>query len=360
MRAQVAANHRLGQPLPQKIAIVRSLPGLGDFLCAVPTLRALRMALPEAHFTLIGLSNADNFVSRFHHYLNDWLEFPGYPGIPEVPVSSPRIVSFLANAQLQNFDLAIQMHGNGTYINCFTMLLGAKLNAGFFPAQQYCPDRHRFLPYPEHEPEIWRLLRLMDFLGVPLRGDALEFPLSPSDWEEFAAIALLHNLRRGNYICIHPGASVPERCWFYRYFATVADTLAEQGFQVVLTGTTSEWTLIETIVQTMRFPAINLAGQTSLGAIAALLNRSRLLICNDTGVSHLAAALAVPSVVIFTHSDPRRWAPLNRRLHRIVVSVMTEQESGLRQNGVLLSQPTPAQVLAEVAHLLQQEVVHVS
>jgi ADP-heptose:LPS heptosyltransferase len=329
----------------------------------VPTLRALRATLPEAHLTLISLRNAGSFVARFPHYLNDWLEFPGYPGIPEVPVSSPRIVSFLANAQLHNFDLALQMHGNGTYINCFTMLLGARLNAGFFPAQMYCPDRDRFLPYPEHEPEIWRLLRLMEFLGVPLQGDFLEFPILQSDWEEFKAIALVHNLRRGNYICIHPGASVPERCWSYRYFAAVADTLAAQGYQVVLTGTSSEWTLTETIVQTMQFPAINLAGQTSLGAIAALLKHSRLLICNDTGVSHLAAALEVPSVVIFTHSDPRRWAPLNRQRHRIVVNLITEPEArSLRQGkfSAPLSQPTPAQVLAEVTTLLQQEVAYVS
>jgi len=60
------------------------------------------------------------------------------------------------------------------------------------------------------------------------------------------------------------------------------------------------------------------SGGASVGALAALLSRSRLLVCNDTGTSHLACALEVPSVVVFRNTDMERWAPRNRDRHRSV------------------------------------------
>lgn len=344
MRAYLRTDHRLGTPLPRKIAIVRSLPGLGDLLCVIPALRALRTALPEVQITLIGLRETRALMQRFQHYLDDWLEFPGYPGIPEVPLAAQRVVSFLSEVQQSGFDLALQMHGNGSVINSFTALLSAKLNAGFFMDGHFCPDRHRFLLYPDHGSEIWRHLRLMEFLGIPLQGDHLEFPLWQSDWQELQAINSVHHLHHRNYVCIHAGASTPARRWSYQHFAATADALAAQGFQVVLTGTAQEVKLTQALAQTMHYPVINLAGQTNLGTIAALLQQARLLICNDTGISHLAAALRVNSVVVFTNSDPQRWAPLDRRRHRIVTT----------------PSPTPDQVLLEAMDLLQQEVVYAS
>ena len=74
------------------------------------------------------------------------------------------------------------MHGSGIISNPFTVLLGAKTTAGFYLPGQYCPDQNRFLPYPDREPEVRRHLRLMEFLGIPLQGEELEFTLLESDW----------------------------------------------------------------------------------------------------------------------------------------------------------------------------------
>jgi ADP-heptose:LPS heptosyltransferase len=315
-------HHRLGQLLPQRIVIVRSLPGLGDWLCAIPALRALRIALPNAEITLIGLRQVIPWLPRFQSYVDRWLEFPGYPGIPEVPFSAGHTVAFLSQMQSNPADLALQLHGNGSCINSFTLLLGATHSAGFFPNGQ-CPNAEWFLPYPERESEIWRHLRLMEFLGIPLQGDQLEFPLQSSDWNEWAALVATYPGLNSPFVCIHPGASTVDRRWSVAAFAQVADTLAAQGQQIVLTGTDAEHTLTQAVAEAMHFPSINLSGKTNLGTLAVLLKRSRGLICNDTGISHMAAALQVNSIVIFTNSDPQRWAPLDRQRHRIVIATQT-------------------------------------
>jgi ADP-heptose:LPS heptosyltransferase len=365
MKQHLDMHQKLQNPLPQTIVIVRSLPGLGDLLCFVPALRALRSHFSKAQITLVGLPWATQFVQRFHHYIDNWLEFPGYPGIPETSVHPDRIVTFLAQMHQLKADLALQMHGSGIYMNALTLLLGAKQSAGFFPPEHYCPDPSTFMAYPEHEHEIWRHLRLLEFLGIPLQGSHLEFPIRQSEWQEFKTIAHSYDLSVGNYVCIHPGASTSSRRWNPHNFAIVADRLAAQGLQIVLTGTSTETHLTQAVTQAMRFPTIDLAGKTSLGTIAALLKQSKLLICNDTGISHLAAALGVKSVVVFSNSDPQRWAPLDRQRHRIVkvcpVECRQSEPEALASDPTLFPSHTAiTAVVMAATDLLHQEFAYAS
>lgn len=325
----------LGDPAPRKVGIVRALRGLGDLLVMAPALRALRAVLPRAEISLIGLPSSRPFVQRFSHYLDHFVEFPGFPGIPETPFEASRFKNWLASSPAQWFDLVLQMHGNGLVMNQFVAMLGARRTAGFHLPGFYCPDPERYMPYPGTEPEVWRLLRLMEFLGVPLQGDHLEFPLLPGDWPaaqlpDLAAPQDSYWLADGGgskgggqliprqYAVLHPGAHDPSRRWPPRHFGQVADALAARGLQVVVTGTAAEADTAAAVAESATTPVLNLAGRTTLGALAVLLSQARVLVSNDTGVSHLAAALRVPSVIVFLTSDPLRWAPQDRRLHRAV------------------------------------------
>jgi len=276
--------------------------------------------LPAAEITLLGLPGTEWFGHRFAHLIDRWLPFPGYPGIPEGWQGAAPIPPFLAQMQAQPFDLALQIHGNGSVINPFLVLLGARLNAGFFVPGQFCPDPLRFLAYPEAEPEIWRPLRLLEHLGLPLQGEALEFPVWESDRRAYQQLAAVHDLGSGPYVCIHPGASGQDRRWSVQGFARVAAQLAQWGYRIVLTGTASEQAVVEAVIEAMGSPALNLAGATDLGTLAVLLQGAELLVSNDTGVSHLAAALRVPSVVVFSNSEVHRWAPLDRDRHRVIAA----------------------------------------
>jgi len=312
-----------GQPEPKRILIFRALH-LGDLLNAVPAFRALRAAFPNSEITFVGLPWSEEFVKRFHSYLDGFLSFPGFPGLPEQTPDLARLLSFLNEVQSMNFDLAIQMQGSGDIVNPLIGLFGARRTAGFYPSGGYCPDHEWFLEYPEQEPEVWRHLRLMEFLGVPLSGDELELPLFEDDWKAFQQIRGRFRLE-SKYVCIHPGANAKERRWPPHRFAVIADHLAANGYQVVLTGVEKEAHLTASVALHMRASAVDLAGKTNLGTLGALVSRAQLVVSNDTGVSHVAAALKTPSVVLFPVSPSVRWAPQNEKLHKRVWQAMDKE-----------------------------------
>lgn len=298
------------------VAIFRALR-LGDMLCAIPALRALRHALPEAEITLAGLPWAEQFARRFSTYINEFIAFPGHPALPEQTVREDELPHFYQTMRSRCFDLAIQMHGSGEISNQVVAGFGARMTAGFHAGDAAPPGS--FIRYPESGLESQRLMELTGFLGAAPTGDRLEFPLGDEDRRELAGCGISAGLEPGNYICIHPGASNIKKCWPPARFAEIADQLQQEyRLPIVLTGSAKEAELTSEVARQMKTDAINAALPLSIGAMAALIGDARLLVCNDTGVSHIAAALQLPSVVIFNSADIRRWSPIDQRLHRCI------------------------------------------
>jgi len=299
------------------IAVWRPLK-LGDFLVSLPALRALKQAFPEARIDFIGRPGSEELVDRFNTYLHELVRFPGLPGIPEQAWDPAHTVRFLKDMQARRYDLLLQLQGSGRLVNQFVALCGAKFSAGFAEAAAFCPDKQWFMPYPQHMPEILLLLKCMAFLGLPADNPALEFPITPADRAELAALADMRGVT-GPYVCIHVGAS-SSRPWGARHFATVADACISQGLTVVLTGAKTELTRLRQVATYMRQGRpVLLGGKTSLGALAALLDGAQAYIGNDTGPSHLAVAVSTPSVTIFSTADPARWAPLDQKRHAVIL-----------------------------------------
>ena len=312
-------------PLPEsdsirKIAVLRALV-LGDLLAAVPALRALRAAFASAEISLVGLPQMREFSERLS-CIDRFIEFPGHPGLPEIACDVRRLPSFFAAMQAERFDLALQLHGSGPVVNPIVATFGARWNAGFFIDGAGFParDAARFVRWPETGREAERLLALTDHLGLPRQGDAPAWPLVAADRDALAqawpgAAALAAGPR---YVCVHAGAQLASRRWPPERFAAVADRLAASGRTVVLTGTRAEAGLVESVAAAMRFPAVDLAGRTTLWSLAALIDGAELLVCNDTGVSHVADALGRASVVVSSGAEVARWAPLDGALHRVL------------------------------------------
>jgi len=289
------------------VALVRLRVGLGDLLCSVPALRAWRARLPDARIVLVTFEEVRPIVERLEPRV-ELMPFPGWPGIPERPPDEAALPAFLAAARAQPFDLALQAYGANPAANEVAAALGARVTGGFFvPGTIPAPDLRTHLPYPLLEHEVRRHLALAELLGAPCAGDALRFPILPGDEAEAAAVRAAAGLD-GPFAILHPGATSPSRRWPIERFAAVADALAARGLSVAVTGVPGEEEAAAAVRASMRAPAADLCGATSLGGYAALLYDAALLVANDTGSAHLAAAVGTPSVTIFLSGDPVRWS----------------------------------------------------
>lgn len=324
----------------QRVLVFRALQ-LGDMLCAVPALRALRTALPSAHITLAGLPWAAQFAQRFARYIDAFIPFPGHPALPEQPADGAKLDAFLAHVRAQDFSLALQMHGSGKQSNAIVAGFGARVAAGFCSPGAQAPDGMHVVPYPSHGLEPARLLALTSWLGAAPAGFHLEFPLTPQDREELHLSGVAKGIGSRRYACIHPGARDRGKCWAPQRFAEVADRLAEEfGLEIVLTGSASEHDLASAVASHMRTPAVNAASPISIGAMAALMDDASILISNDTGVSHIAAGLGLRSVVVFSKADITRWAPADSQRHRCLWDPRGQHVGTVLQHArELLSQP---------------------
>lgn len=302
---------------PRRVAVLRALQ-LGDLLCAVPALRALRAAVPAARVTLVGLPGAAEFVRRFGEYLDELLPLAGFPGLPEQPFDARSCVNFLARLDRPPFDLVVQLHGSGRVSNILALLLGGRRTAGYYEPGHFCPDTETFWPYPAQCSEVDRCLNLAQRLGAAPRGRQLEFPLTEQDQREFAAVAEAHGLGPEPLVVLHPGARSATRRWPAERFASVARSLMREGLRVAVTGSADEQALTARVAALAGPPLLDLGGQTTLGGWAALIAQARLVVTNDTAASHLAAALGVPCVTIVLASQPHRWRSGHPERQRMV------------------------------------------
>jgi ADP-heptose:LPS heptosyltransferase len=308
-------------PALKKVAIFRALY-LGDMMCIIPTVRAIWKAYPHAEITLIGLPWQTQFVKRFSKYFNDFIEFPGWAGLPEQQPDEKKISLFLIDVRSRKFDIIFQMQGNGMPTNGMCMLWGANLVAGLKSTDVEAENSEFFPSSDDTDHEVLRFLKLLRLMGIPEDGVELEFPLFESEVEAFKRIRMQLALDERPYICIHPGARDPRRRWPTENFAYVANRLHEQGFKIVITGSAQEADLMAALEEKLLHDSVNIIkelGDVDLGMLACIIKHSSLLVSNDTGVSHLASALRTPSVIIFSqYSLMERWAPLDLTLHQVV------------------------------------------
>jgi ADP-heptose:LPS heptosyltransferase len=263
----------------EPVLVLRAL-GLGDALAGIPALRGLRRRFPRRRLLLAGHGEAARLLQR-HRLVDDVVPTTGLDDPPPGLALGPH--------------LAVNLHGRGPQSH---RLLQAgrptTLVAFAEPA-----SAHRGPGWDPEEHEVIRWCRLVGSIGGVCGPEDLR--LAPRDDAD---------ARRGP-IVLHPGAAGGSRRWPIQRFAGVAAVLAVLGQPVVVTGSAAEAQLCSDLVVAAGLPSeADLAGRLDLAALMGLLREARLLICGDTGVAHLATALATPSVLLFGPTPPDHWGPL--------------------------------------------------
>lgn len=266
----------VGAPGGPVLLALRGL-GLGDLLAVVPALRALRRAHPGHHVVLAAPARLAGLLPLIGG-VDEVLDVSG-PG--PVPYDSP--------------DVAVNLHGSGPE----SILALRRTRPG-----RLLSHAHDLVPGvdgPPWEPEIHerrRWCRLLEWHGIP------------ADPEDFALRDPGPSPLDGGEVIIHPGAAFRARRWPPDRFARVAAELAGQGHRVVVTGGTSEISLARHVARLAALPEESvLAGRTNPAGLAALTAHAALVVCGDTGMSHLAVAVGTPSVVLYGPVPPALWGP---------------------------------------------------
>jgi ADP-heptose:LPS heptosyltransferase len=268
-------------------AVVLRALGLGDFLTAVPALRAVRRALPDHHVALAAPAALGDLV-RLAGVADRLLPTTGLE--PLHWSESPPAV-------------AVNLHGSGPQSHhVLEALRPWWLVAYAADGVAVCGPAW---DADEHEVDRW--CRLVAHAGWSADPTDLRLPTPPQPSPAPGAVV------------VHVGAAYPARRWPPERFAKVVRHLVDRGSDVVLTGSPDERLLAERTRQRAGRDAVCvLAGRTDLLELAAVVAAARLVVSGDTGVGHLATAFGRPSVLLFGPTPPARWGPPRDGPHTVL------------------------------------------
>lgn len=296
------------------------LGGLGDLLLATPSLRALKRRYPDAALHVLAIPRSAEIIEGLD-YVDEVRLLDLADAKPSRwllrPASLPRLLRALWALRCEHYDATVNLRtissfGGAVKMAAVFWCCGSALKAGrdtegrgFF--------LNRRVPEKDFDQVLEAEFAARVVRALDARVDDLEPDLPISDGDRRAVDALLHahGLGERALLGLNPGAAWPSKIWPVERFAHVADAMSREfGCDVVVTGSPGERPLAEQLVERAGAPVVSLAGETSLKQLAALIQRVRVYITNDTGPMHIAAAVGARLIGIFGPGEYDRYKPI--------------------------------------------------
>ena len=346
----------------RRVLCVR-LDSLGDVLMCTPAMRALRAQHPERSLTLL-TSPAGAALAPYLDDVDDAIAWEAPWMKSSAPARPEQHLDWIASLAARGFDAAV-------VFTCYSQsALPAALLcqlAGIPLRLAYCREK----PYQllsdwiaDPEPgalvrhEVQRQLDLVRHVGAEIADERLAFTPLGGDFD-----AVRRRLRRagidpdGRWLVLHPGASAPSRRYPPHHWQALVRMLGERiGCPLVFTGAAHEAALIERIAPPGTARAHSLAGELGVGELGALLALSSLVVSNNTGPAHLAAAVGAPVVDLYALTNPQHtpWRVPSRVLNHDVECRNCERSICPQGHHDCLEKLLPEQVIDAICSLLKQ------
>ncbi|MHC4916382.1 MAG: glycosyltransferase family 9 protein [Planctomycetota bacterium] len=309
----------------RRVLVVR-LSAVGDCVHAVPAVRALRAALPEAHIAwaiddraaplLEGLGEVNEFLVMPRRSLRRRSRWARWRAL----------AAYRRRLRAGGFDAAVDFQG-----------LAKSALVGYFSgaAKRIGPPRGNgarelsWLFYnctPEIPAEARHVAEksraLLAPLGVDLAADlpSPQLPAHPAAAASVESALAEIGLAAGSYAVLNPGAGWPTKLWPPEHFSALAGLIrSELGLEVVVSWFGAEER--RTAEEISAGGAARPAPETDLPELAELLRRAALFVGSDTGPTHVAAAAGAPTVALFGPADAERNHPLGARVETLTAGL---------------------------------------
>jgi heptosyltransferase III len=298
-----------------RIVIVRP-DHLGDVLLTLPAVAGLRTAIPEAHITFV-TARASVDAARLSPDIDAVIGVP-FPALdqPLEATTWTTVAATEGDSLRDAFDIAILPRPDDPWSGPLMTAASVPVRLGYDLPRTRTFLTHR-IPSPSPEHVVMTAARLAavatELLGVgharhPERDRTVSLHITPKHAAE--AVRVLNRLETRSIVVLHPAAGWALKHWSVQRWGELALALRQRyGITSVITGSWGDHALISAIVAASGGSAFSLAGQLSLGGLAALYRRVQLVIAIDSGPMHLAALLGTPVIGLYGPADPVQFAP---------------------------------------------------
>lgn len=302
----------------KKILITRLDP-IGDVVLSTPILKPLKKRFPKASLTYMVSSQAKDIV-KGNPYIDEIITYDAFWHFQDGLFRGIKnYVSLLKQLRSKEFDLVLDLEGNAksifliSYMSKIPIRVSRDWTGGGYLLT-------KVVPWDEKKHMIEYQADIALAVGVEIDNFEMFIPIGPEDRDFVYSLFRKAGINDSDFLVVlSPAARRITKFWPVERFAKIGDWLVRSfGARVIITGAPNEISIAEKVKNLMQEEAHVLAGKTkTLKHLAAVMERASLVIGNDSGPMHIAAAMKTPTVTLFSSGLPSEYRPYGD-IHKVI------------------------------------------